>query len=258
MQEKIFSLLLEQDEITWQSIINNLVKRGEIDPWDVDVSLLARKYLQALKKLKEMDFRISGKVVLASAILLKIKSNRLLGEDLRQFDQMFVTGNEDDAESMLYEEGGVDYGGSGAVGVNQQKIVPRTPQPRTRKISIGDLMTALEKAIEVKQRRLMRSIPPQPIVEPPKKGIDMSVIIKRVYNNIQNIFGRGAKKILFSELIPSPNKEDKVLTFIPLLHLDYQRKIDLMQRKHFGEIEIMLLKQRREAKEEIEQELGAA
>ena len=36
-------------------------------------------------------------------------------------------------------------------------------------------------------------------------------------------------------------KEDKVFTFIPLLHLDHQRKIDLLQKKHLGDIEIKML-----------------
>ena len=41
--------------------------------------------------------------------------------------------------------------------------------------------------------------------------------------------------------MPSDSKEDKIYTFIPLLHLDHQRAVDLTQKKHFGEIEIELL-----------------
>ena len=48
------------------------------------------------------------------------------------------------------------------------------------------------------------------------------------------------KTIMFSQLIPSPEREDKVMTFIPLLHLTKQRKINLEQKEHFGDIRVEL------------------
>ncbi|MBL7057316.1 hypothetical protein ISS09_03475, partial [Candidatus Woesearchaeota archaeon] len=68
------------------------------------------------------------------------------------------------------------------------------------------------------------------------------VIIKDIYGKITNYFAKSTTELTFSQLIPSDSKEDKVLTFIPLLHLDTQRKIDLMQDEHFGEIGIVLNK----------------
>ena len=55
MQQKIFQILFEEDEITWQTIIYRLIKEDNMNPWDVDVSLLTKKYIGMLKKLKEMD-----------------------------------------------------------------------------------------------------------------------------------------------------------------------------------------------------------
>mgnify|MGYP000237621912 CR=1 FL=1 len=52
MQEKIFDMLLSEDEITWQTIIYDLVKSEQMNPWDVDVSVLTKKYIIILKKLK--------------------------------------------------------------------------------------------------------------------------------------------------------------------------------------------------------------
>ena len=61
-----------------------------------------------------------------------------------------------------------------------------------------------------------------------------------------------AEKLSFSKLLPPrAKKEDKVFTFIPLLHLTNQRKIDLEQREHFGDIEVFLRTQ-----QEINKELG--
>ena len=48
MQEKILDMLMQDDEITWQSIILDLVKTGELDPWDVDVSILTFKSFESI------------------------------------------------------------------------------------------------------------------------------------------------------------------------------------------------------------------
>ena len=82
MQDKLFEMLMSKDEITWQSLIYELVKTEQMNPWDIDISLLARKYLEVIHKLREVNFFISGKILLASAILLRIKSNKLIDEDL--------------------------------------------------------------------------------------------------------------------------------------------------------------------------------
>jgi len=117
-------------------------------------------------------------------------------------------------------------------------LIPRTPQPRKRKVSIYDLVGALEKALDVKRRRVMASIPPTNVAIPTKKK-DISKVIKDVYGRIKTFFYQGSKKRLtFSQLIPDDTKEGKVYTFIPLLHLTNQRKIDLEQYQHFGDIEI--------------------
>ena len=86
----------------------------------------------------------------------------------------------------------------------------------------------------------MNSIPPMD-VKIPKKTKDITQIIKEVYNKIMAFFSiNNQKSLTFSQLVPSKTKEDKIFTFIPLLHLTTQRKVDLEQKEHFGEIEIML------------------
>ncbi len=238
MQEKIFEILFDKDDVTWQSIIYDLIRKEQMDPWDINISLLTQKYLGMLKKLKEMDFRLSGKIVLAAAILLRIKSNRLVGDADKL--QELMTGTEEEFYEDLNEEELQD--------IEENKLVPRTPQPRKRKVSIYDLMGALQKALEVKKRRVLRSIPIGEI-EIPEKKKDITLVIKDIYDKIKGFF-RAGKKLTFNQLIPSEKKEDKVHTLIPLLHLTHQEKVDLQQEEHFGEIEI-LLKSRKEVNKQI-------
>jgi len=247
MQERIFELLFDKDEITWQSIILDLIKTEQMDPWDIDISLLSKKYLEMLKKLKDLDFRISGKIVLAAAILLRIKSNKLVGENIIELDRLLAGKDLEELQEDFYDELQNEFeAGQGSTVFDKPLLTPKTPQPRKRKVSVYDLMDALQKALEVKKRRVMRNIPARKM-EIPKKSVEITSIIKEVYGKITGFFFKNkSKKLTFTELIPSNSKEDKVLTFIPLLHLTNQRRINLLQREHFGEIEIILNRLRAE------------
>jgi segregation and condensation protein A len=250
MQDRILDLLMDKNEISWQSILYDLVKTEKMDPWDINVTLLAQKFLEKLNKMKDMDLNISGKVVLAAAILLKIKSKRLVGEDIDHLDSLFAQ-SEESGES-LYDEL-MAPGAREKEKYDPQKLIPRTPQPRKRKVSIYDLVGALQQAMEVKKRKIIREIPPLNI-EMPEKKFDLGSVIKNIYGRIKFFFLKNENtKLTFSRLLPdSPSKKDKVYTFIPLLHLTNQRMIDLEQEQHFGEIEIELMKENMDKKIQVE------
>ena len=245
--EQIFDMLFNKDEVTWQAILQETVKSEQMNPWDINISSLTKKYIEMIKQLKELDFRVSGKVLLAAAILLKIKSNKLVGEDIDYLDRLI---HEQDEEELLNFEEDLEPRAEEDMPKN---LIPRTPQPRKRKVSIYDLMGALEKALEVKRRRVLKSIPPMN-VEIPKRSRDISNIIKEIYGKIKIFFWENQKnRLTFSKLIPEgATKEDKIYTFVPLLHLTNQRKVDLFQQQHFGEIDILLKK----TTEEVDTELG--
>ena len=63
--------------------------------------------------------------------------------------------------------------------------------------------------------------------------------------------------LTFSKLLPSEKKEDKIATFVPLLHLDTREKITLDQPQAFGEIYILLFKRLEAQVQELEKETEA-
>ncbi|MGM5485154.1 MAG: segregation/condensation protein A [Nanobdellota archaeon] len=245
MNDQIFDILMKEDEITWKSIIFDLVKKEDMDPWDLDISLLSKRFMDMVKKLQEMDFRIGGRVILAAAMLLRFKSNKLMDEDLNELDKLMAM--DEDTQEQFYEElaqemeeqPGEDEGPSGKK--EDYRLIPRAPQPRKRKISVYDLVDALDKALEVKTRREKRQPDEAPEVKAPEKSIDISVLIDDLYNQIRDYYTSRQEPLTFSSLLPSDSVEDKVYTFIPLLHLTNQRKVDLDQKEHFGEINIHML-----------------
>ena len=232
--DRILDIVVQKDELTWQSMIYELVKHENMNPWNVDVTLLAKRYLQMLKKLKQLDFRVSGKVVLAAAILLKIKSQKLLSEDIGELDRLMSP--EEMSEVEFYEELETDRR---SLQEEIPSLIPRTPQPRKRKVSIYDLMLALQKALEVRDRRVLRRIPSVKI-DIPERKTDINALIAKVHDKIKNHFSTSSEALTFSKLTADLERNAKIHEMLSLLHLaNYDhRNIDLIQQEHFGEIEI--------------------
>ena len=231
MEQKIFDIILKGDEVTWQSLILDLVRVENMDPWDLDISKLAQRFIEMLRKMQELDLRISGKVILAAAIMLKMKSNYLMERDLLAFDKLMHP--DEYTEDALYDEGVKRPD----IDLSQVRLIPKTPQPRKRKVSIYDLVDALKQALEVKNRR--RQILESIQIPLPGKKIDISIIIEDLFGKIEKLFSQN-KKVKFTQLVPSMDKKDVVGVFLPVLHLSNQQRISLEQQNHFGEIEISL------------------
>ena len=231
MEQRIFDIILKGDEVTWQSLIQDLVRVENMDPWDVDISSLSQRYIEMLKKMQKLDLRISGKVVLAAAILLRMKSNYLVGRDLLNFDKLMHP--EEYTDDALYD----DPQQRPRIDIGDVRLIPRTPQPRKRKVSLFELVDALKQALEVKKRR--RQILDAIAIPLPEKRIDISIIIEDLYGQIEKLFGR-QKRVTFNQLVPSQDKKDRIGLFLPVLHLSNQQRIALEQYTHFGEIDITI------------------
>lgn len=231
--DQLFEMLVQQDEVTWQTIILDLVKTEQLDPWNIDISLLSRRFLETIKKMQRMNFFISGKVILASALLLKMKSDILLNEHIAHLDnQLFPP------EEQLLEEPQQEF-----VKPDIPPLLVKTPQQRKRQLTLQDLMDALKEALDVEERRKIRILSDPVIREAqlPEKKIDITELIKKVYDKVISWFG-SKTSLTFEELVGSNEKSEKIMTFIPLLYLDAQQKINLMQDQPFGKINIELLR----------------
>lgn len=238
--EKQIQEILIKGDITWQSLLMDLVKQEGMDPWDVDVSKLANSYIQTVRKLKEANLGVSGKFVLASALLLKVKSKRLIGEDLDNLDALFRRTEEEAILAGDFED--INLLQPLFEGGEEPRLNPRTPQPRKRKVSVFDLVEALEKAMNTRKRRIERTLPGLRHKITLPESTDISEIIVSVYRDIKDYFKSGKNKLTFKELARAEDRETRMFTFIPLLHLHNERRIDLNQEAHLGEIGINLVR----------------
>lgn len=71
----------------WQTIIYDLISSEQLDPWDIDLVILTRRYFEKISELEEAEFYISSKVLLAASLLLRIKSEFLLNKYIKSVDE---------------------------------------------------------------------------------------------------------------------------------------------------------------------------
>ena len=49
MHSEIYDILINQDEITWQTLLMDLIRSNRMNPWDIDISLLSNEYIKKIK-----------------------------------------------------------------------------------------------------------------------------------------------------------------------------------------------------------------
>ena len=250
-QDQIQDLLFG-GKLSWQSIIYDLINTEQLDPWDIDLGELSGKYLEKVRVLEEANFFVSSKVLMAAALLLRIKSEILLNNHLPGLDDLLY-GREEDKKEEVQERLELD----GEI----PELIPRTPIPRMRKVTLQELMGALGKAIKTEERRIRKIvIDKQRVMETgislPKRRINVHDKMKEVYKLVQNIFSEKGEKMMFSDL-SGMTRQERIETFVPLLHLDNQQKVVLEQDNHLGDISVWMKSHHNEVNKEDMERLKA-
>ncbi len=231
-QNEIYELLTN-NEVGWQAIIYDLINTEQLNPWDINLGLLANKYLKRIKLLEEANFFISSKVLLAASILLRLKSEILLDNYIKSIDEILF-GKKDEHKPIERIE----------LDPNDLPLLyPKTPLPRYRRVSLQELMSALGQAITTENRRIKKEtdrVVREKAAEIvlPKSRIHIRDRIRSIYAKILTSFKRKQTKIPYSEL--ANTKDEKIACFLPCLHLENQQKLFLEQENHFEEIYIWL------------------
>ena len=225
-----FNSFVFDEKLSWQEIIYDLINSEQLDPWDIDLSTLSQKYLEKIRELEEADFLLGSKVLLVASYMLRIKSDLLVSHYIKNLDDILFGRKEEEQRKLELPDFDED---------EIPELIPRTPLPRFKKVSIQELINALNTAIKTEDRREIKrkdEIEANERIQlyMPKQSISLSQRIKRINERIGSIFAK-QEKIKFSEF-SGPKKQDKLDHFIPLLHLDTRNKLWLQQEKHLDEI----------------------
>ena len=233
-QEQVQDLIFS-DKLSWQAIIYDLINSEQLDPWDIDLSLLTNRYLNKIRQLEEANFFVSSKVLLAASLLLRLKSEVLLNHYIPSLDDILF-GKKEEEKKYTYERIELDE--------DIPDLIPKSPLPRARKVTLQELMASLGKAINTETRRIRKVVLEkqyeiEAAVALPRQRINIRDRIKEIYSRLREIFSEREHRLSLSEFAGNTT-EEKIATFVPLLHLHNQDKVWLDQENHFEEIWILL------------------
>ncbi|MCX6775712.1 MAG: ScpA family protein [Candidatus Micrarchaeota archaeon] len=205
---------------TWREMLFDLVVSEKLDPWNIDLVDITSKYLERVRKLQKLDLRVPANLILAASILLRFKSDALRFEEEEQVveQQTFIDETQAPVEIPM--------------------LSLRTRIPRKRKVTLNELMTALEEVFEEQKRRQEKPvIRENMVIDIPKYNItrQMNEVFARVKKTAD-----ASGLATFSSLLKERSRKEIIYTLIPLLHLAQDGKLSVFQEKFFGEIFIQL------------------
>lgn len=202
----------------WEEALTSIVVEQGLDPLNIDITRLADAFLIYLNRMKSFDFRMPARFILIAAILLNMKCESLLQHEEERLDKLAQ-----EAAAQL--------------NLNAPLLTPPVSRQATRPVALTDLISALNKAFEIKRRKepLLAMHGPRIPIEAPKRPVDIELKIKEIYERIRR---KGIIK--FSDLVPVWRRAEIIATFLPLLYLATRGKVICEQKELFKDITIRL------------------
>ena len=198
----------------WEELFREAT-RG-LDPWALDITVLIGRFREFLARTP-VELRVPGRMVLASSVLLRMKSERMNGHTTLAQAVAAVMA-EEEKESLPYAE-------EPAVALS----LPMRRRPRAR-VTLADLRRAL-KSVSLRPPPSPRKTPATWTVEEEPFSLRAARLLQRLLRLVN-----GTRFVPFSLLVPEDDPKEKVARFLELLHLDGQGKVRLHQREFLGEI----------------------
>jgi len=219
---------------SWEATLKRLTQ--DMDPWNIDVAELARRYRAHLTALREMRFELPGRMVLACSILLRVKSDDLLERAQPPTDDLLRDLDDalDDVDAWQEPVSPEEF------------ALPLLRRP-TRRVTLLDLRKALASAMAVSERRRERTRPFEadliddhdPFEQFELGGADFADRLQTLLSRIKQFLARRTM-VSFFRLLERGDREERVERFLEVLHLASQGRIDCRQEEFLGDIEISL------------------
>ena len=206
-------------------VLVELARRGDIDPWDIDIARTTEKFLQYIDSLEERDLRIPARTLLYASILLRMKSDSMEG-------QKDEPGEEPEPELEEMEEESWEE--------EREDTLPRPPVRRRTKrpVTLDELIGELKKAEMVGRRKAMRDRWPST----EEKALDLShdegieERIKALGPILDDMFME-KKTVSFEEInCRDEMNEDGVTNYVSLLFMAQRKQVWLEQEEIFGDL----------------------
>jgi segregation and condensation protein A len=207
---------------TWRELLVELVEKERIDPWAIDLARIVDGYIAVVKQMRVLDLHVPANIMLAASILLRMKSESL---SIFEVPQEIVEEQEQ----------------AGRVIPNVEALVPRNRLQPGRKVTLQELMDALNDAMKITEKRALviseRAVPLNfPVI---KEDIDEK--ISAAYMLIKSNADREGM-VSFSQISKRFDSITSVVIdlFVPMLFLAHRKTVMILQESFFDDIFIKL------------------
>ena len=254
------------EELDGIEVLVQMAKQGKIDPWNIDIADIADKYMLHIAESKSNNLRVTGRALFFLAVLLKLKSNILVGLDSTEFMPAPIIeeipgGDEPDTsidwDAYYYPDNVIPL----------EDIIQRRTSVklnRNRIVTLKDLIRQLEfyeqldkkqqiqSRLERAQRRHVRSY----------KNMSADDIINMAHEE----YIESSIKILHENLVKIFEKEekvelntltllglDKISAYMALLFLTVDSDFDLEQEEFYSDLYVV----KKAPTPEVEEEMTA-
>lgn len=209
-----------------------LIKRDEVDIWDIPVAQIAGEYLGYINMMKLLDLDVIGEFLVMASTLMKIKSRMLLPQEEEAIEEEIEDPRSELIEQLLEYEMYKERAKTLAEKEEAQSKLFARPEAEipssqpTFEASLFDLLTAFRNVLKEKAPEIVREIEPFKITLEEK----VEEILKRLESKEKISFS-----LLFKECL---SKGELIVTFLALLELIKQKRVRIRQPKLFGEIAV--------------------
>jgi segregation and condensation protein A len=237
MQQPLYRVRLDDIFEGPMDLLVHLIRKNELDIYDIPIALITEQYLQYLEWMKAMNIDYAGDFLLMASTLTQLKSRMLLPfhDDEEEEDDVLQEITRPLVEYLQMKSAADQLIERNLLG---EKTFIRRPDrgeflagsdDEFIKVGLFELIDAFQKILE--------KIPDDHRVEMTADEISVKDRITQIIDILE-----AKQSITFSELFSdSPNRHEIIVTFLAVLEMVKLTLIRIVQHVHTGVIRIFYL-----------------
>lgn len=217
-----------------------LIRKNELDIYDIPISIITGQYLEYLKIMKELNLEVAGEFLVMASTLIQIKSGMLL--PAREEDNPGEEEEEDPRAELIRRLLEYSRYKEAATLLNERKLLGRELFARTFEAPELQVVEKSDEPLEVELfelieafRTILAKAPRESFHEVSAESISIAERINEILSLLQE-----KDLILFEDLFENSLDRDYIVaTFLAVLELCKLKMIRVRQQCQYGTLRIM-------------------
>ncbi|WP_298271242.1 segregation/condensation protein A [Geobacter sp.] len=218
-------------------LLLHLIRKNEVDIYDIPLSIITREYLEYVKLMKELNLEIAGEFLVMASTLIQIKSKMLLpaiadeegGEEEEEDPRAELVRRL--LEYQTYKEAAATLAAGEMLGRDTYarkfaatELDEIQPEEEPVEVEMFELIEAFRKILDRVSEESFHEV-----------GAESITIAERINDILSRLEGK--ESMLFDDLFPETfNRDYLVATFLAVLELCKLKMIKVVQANRYGSI----------------------